>query len=191
MASYRASLTPDFAQRMAYEITLKRIRVLRIHASGDFYDAAYIRNWITILDGCPNTEFYAYTRSWRVPELLDPLIGLAQMPNMRMWWSTDPEIHMFGERPPRLPHTRVAWMQVNDEDQVPQYVNVVFRTEKLRKTVLITAGGKLVCPVENGLEMHTTCSECGVCYNQRAAHRAIRLQLRAGRNRVLAALANT
>src|SRR5262249_48906495 len=60
-----------------------------IHTSGDFYSAPYITMWAGLCDVHLEHSFYAYTRSWRVPELQPALNQLRARPNMTLWASTD------------------------------------------------------------------------------------------------------
>ena len=62
----------------------------RIHISGDFYSHFYIEAWERICSEFPQTKFWAYTRSWAVPELLEPLEQLRALPNVALFVSTDP-----------------------------------------------------------------------------------------------------
>lgn len=63
--------------------------VLRIHVSGDFYDARYIYSWVTIARQRPRTKFWAYTRSWVVPALLPALERLRSLKNVHLFASVD------------------------------------------------------------------------------------------------------
>ena len=40
----------------------KRIRRVRIHDSGDFFEPIYMRTWLDVATQCPQIEFYAYTK---------------------------------------------------------------------------------------------------------------------------------
>jgi hypothetical protein len=64
----------------------------RIHVSGDFDTAPYIRAWIAMAQSRPNVAFWAYTRSWRVPRLMRALEDLRALPNVQLFASTDPSI---------------------------------------------------------------------------------------------------
>lgn len=61
---YEASLQLDFVSRIKSEInSLKsKPKYFRIHASGDFYDQAYINKWVSIIQSFPAIVFYAYTK---------------------------------------------------------------------------------------------------------------------------------
>lgn len=63
--------------------------VLRIHVSGDFDSVAYIENWMTRLTERLDVTAWAYTRSWRVPELLPALERLRALANMQLFASMD------------------------------------------------------------------------------------------------------
>ena len=65
---------------------------MRIHVGGDFYGVDYIRAWLTICQARPNTQFWAYTRSWDVPELLQSLERLRVLPNVELFASTDTDM---------------------------------------------------------------------------------------------------
>lgn len=73
--------------------------LLRIHVSGDFYSEAYVRAWIhrlrarrhEVQGNGPAVRAFAYTRSWRVPELLESLTQLRDLSNMQLFASVDDE----------------------------------------------------------------------------------------------------
>lgn len=81
--------------------------VLRIHVSGDFHSAAYIEAWHRIARQRPHTQFWAYTRSWAVPELLKPLEVLRALPNVHLWASIDPDM------PDPPAGWRVAYLEID------------------------------------------------------------------------------
>jgi hypothetical protein len=64
-------------------------KLLRLHVSGDFDSSEYIENWIDQLTRRPDVTCWAYTRSWRVPELLESLERLRALPNMQLFASMD------------------------------------------------------------------------------------------------------
>ena len=67
---YTASQASDFTWRMIDEILKCRATHIRIHSSGDFYDANYIFKWKSIICACSDVQFYAYTKSI---DLIEPL----------------------------------------------------------------------------------------------------------------------
>lgn len=63
--------------------------ICRIHASGDFDTVDYIMDTITMARAHPGTKFWAYTRSWNVPHLVDSLETLRAEPNVQLFASVD------------------------------------------------------------------------------------------------------
>jgi hypothetical protein len=74
----------DFARLMIADIGRLWPRVVRIHVAGDFYSPEYVRKWVQVCKVCPDVRFYAYTRSWRVPEIARELRELADLPNVQL-----------------------------------------------------------------------------------------------------------
>ncbi len=79
----------DFVPLMVEEIKSKKIKIVRIHTTGDFYSNEYIQKWSEIVKQCSSTKFYGYTRSWRVPELEDSLSELCRNMNVILRASVD------------------------------------------------------------------------------------------------------
>lgn len=151
----------DFVDRMVREIHRVKPKVVRIHASGDFYSPEYARKWAEIARLCPSTRFFAYTRSWRVPEIRRELARMADLPNVRLWFSCDKDTGIPASWPERV---RLAWMQTA-EDDLPPRADLVFRIKKLRKKAAKRIGLALVCPVENGATGNRTdCGRCKLCW---------------------------
>ena len=54
----------DFVRRaILAQIQAENIKLCRIHASGDFYDAEYIAVWQDIVRACPGCAFWSYTKN--------------------------------------------------------------------------------------------------------------------------------
>lgn len=170
-ANYTASQQGNFAEQMIAAIGRRSVETFRIHPSGDFYEAAYVRKWIEIAERYPNIRFYAYTRSWRNAEILEALTDLAALPNVSLWWSTDKDTDALNGAPPIVANVKVAYMQVADDEVVPGYTDLVFRVK--RDTVLFAFNGVRVCPAENGVTYETkpTCSQCKLCYTAQLTSR--------------------
>lgn len=158
-----ATLEDDFADRMVAEIQKVKAEKFRIHTSGDWLSPAYVLKWDEIVARCPDTVFWAYSRSWSVAGFARPLAKLAKRPNMRLWYSADRETGY----PDRLPAgVRVAYLADSDEDARkidPKRVRLIFRDVPERKTVLLSVGGRPVCPHENGRHSNLTCETCKLC----------------------------
>lgn len=58
--------------------------IYRIHWSGDFYDREYAEAWAAVIRAHPGIDFWAYTRSFH---LVDVLVGI---PNLTLYLSADP-----------------------------------------------------------------------------------------------------
>ena len=68
--------------------------LFRWHVSGDFDTVEYIHFAIEVVRNNPDTRFWAYTRSWNVPELLPHLEILRSIPNMQLFASCDTTMPM-------------------------------------------------------------------------------------------------
>lgn len=58
-----ATKRDDFPQVMIAEILKRKVDILRIHDSGDFYSREYLHKWFKIMESLPNVQFYAYSKS--------------------------------------------------------------------------------------------------------------------------------
>jgi hypothetical protein len=155
-----ATREPGFAGPMAAEVKRRWAGCVRIHVSGDFWGAEYVRAWTEVATACTQTRFFAYTRSWRVPEIAPVLADLSRLGNVRLWYSCDKDTGIPDKTPRRV---KLAWMQTAPDD-LPSRADLVFRVHRLRKTVAKRVGLALVCPVENGATGHRTdCGRCRVC----------------------------
>ena len=66
---YLATKCDSFVDKMTAELVKKRVDILRVHDSGDYYSKKYIDKWLTIAKRLPNVRFYSYTKS--IPLFLD------------------------------------------------------------------------------------------------------------------------
>lgn len=168
LRNWNFSKTSGFTDWMTSQLQASFVRVMRIHVSGDFYSIEYIRKWAEIVRRSPRQQFFAYTRSWRVEEMLPELVKLGGLPNFQMWWSIDRETGPA----PLIRGVRRAYMAIDDVDaeHAPDDCDLVFRDNP--GTVMKKANGVMVCPPENGVAIKNkiTCSNCGICWNKRAAH---------------------
>ena len=135
-----------------------RVKRLRVHVAGDFFGIAYIRAWTRIARACQRATFVFYTRSWRRPEMREPLIELASLPNIQAFWSEDRD-----SGPSDLPVGRRCFLIVDPEDGalVPPGL-LVFRSDD--RTPLKWVNGSWVCPKEQGTGAGITCSACRWCF---------------------------
>ena len=70
---YEATKQDSFVDRMTAEIKKRKIEVLRVHDSGDYYSPAYIEKWRQIALNCPSTLFYSYTKSIPLFKKAEPM----------------------------------------------------------------------------------------------------------------------
>lgn len=56
----------SFITDILKEIDSKKIKAVRIHSSGDFYNKTYVKKWLKIIESRPDVTFYAYTKSIRL-----------------------------------------------------------------------------------------------------------------------------
>lgn len=152
----------DFVRRVRAFIIAHNVRVVRVHVAGDFFAVSYARKWLEIVNRSPRTRFYFYTRSWRVPVIKTVIDLMAELPNCRVWYSTDHDTGVPDEVPPRV---RVAWLMTDPDDTPPTGTDLVFRVRRLRnRPAPISA--TCVCPAEDGVVRASpvTCERCGLCW---------------------------
>ena len=62
-----------------------------------------------------HTQFWLYTRSWRVPTIFPVLKAISVLPNCKVWFSADAEAS-----PAEVPdNVRVAWMHASRHGMQP------------------------------------------------------------------------
>lgn len=168
-ANLEASRQANFISRMSSFIRDSLIPVVRVHASGDFYDAEYTDKWADIAQRCSDTKFFAYTRSWRKtpetsPELIDAVYRLSMLDNVRLWLSCDRSTQV----PPAWPRSPTAYLMFDDADEPKYPVDLVFRDRAktpMRRTKVTKS---LVCPYEQkNSRAAVSCSKCRLCFDNR------------------------
>lgn len=161
---YEATLESTFVERAVAELKKSPRKLVRIHESGDFYSAAYVRKWISIVGCLPEIAFWAYTRSWRVRRILQALIELSKLPNMQLFWSTDIETVRVNGTPPYVPGVKVAYWKPEDGAEVPAGVDIVWKD---RRGTTTPEPGLFACPqgiAKKKLSKETVrCGDCGWC----------------------------
>ena len=70
---YRYEMTkrPEFAEMINDELKKKRVEMLRIHDSGDYYSPSYIAKWMEVIKENKDILFYSYTKS--IPLFMDKI----------------------------------------------------------------------------------------------------------------------
>ncbi len=158
--NYEQSLRSDFTKRMVDEIRRKGVLVLRVHTAGDYYSKEYAEKWLEIMKQCPRVRFYAYSRSYRIPEIASVLEEMAKLRCFRLWYSIDLETGLPAYVPVGV---RLAYLQVADDK--PELADLMFRVRRLRRERK-TIGLPMICPVETeqGKERGVTCGSCQHCF---------------------------
>ena len=157
----RIAQQPHFVDEVVEEVRRRQVRVLRIRASGDFFDEPYTRKWADVLDLSPRVKAYAYTRSWRIPDMRMALEELATLRNFRLWYSADRDTGIPTDVPDGV---RISWLQLDANDPVPDGVHLVFRNHPIRRIPQQRIGLAVVCPTERGRKHSKTCTTCGICW---------------------------
>jgi len=84
---YELSLSDEFAETITKEIFRRKISLVRVHVTGDFYSKKYVRRWIQIAKNCPQTLFRTTTKR---RDLADVILELHLLPNFNIRESLDP-----------------------------------------------------------------------------------------------------
>lgn len=132
----------QFVAVITAQIQAKSIQTVRIHANGDFFSGEYAMAWRAIAKACPNTRFFAYTRSWRVASILPSLEAFRALGNVRLLASIDPTT---GAGP-------IAWRRAA----------ILTREESKSAKHTGRAQGYIVCPEQAG--KLATCGDCRLCF---------------------------
>lgn len=101
VAAYKATLADDFIQVMTAHLISERVKILRIHDSGDFYSPQYLMQWVEIAKALPNVVFYAYTKQvFLIKKLSDKIPN-----NLKLIQSLGGKFDQ--QIDPNLPHARI------------------------------------------------------------------------------------
>ena len=134
-------------------------RLLRLHISGDFDTVEYVEGWTSLIRANPGVRVWAYTRSWRVPELLPSLERLRALPNVQLFASMDASI---AELPPT--GWRVAWID-GDERCSRSLTDPFHQAAPYDARAAVQGRVGYVCPEETGRKRD--CEACGYCFDGR------------------------
>ena len=164
----------------------------RIHVSGDFYSLEYIANWRKIIAARPDVTFYAYTRSWMIPELWSKLRALhVNFENVNINLSVDE----FSGPPKVFGASVFRWVYMTIDDTEPNWMrkgDVTLRAThighkrkrkndrkkgidpNIRAPLLHSIGKATVCPMQRGRDLPKTftCSTCELCVTKPSKEKA-------------------
>lgn len=151
----------DFVPRMVKEIRRKGCLVIRVHSSGDFFDASYAEKWLSIMRQCPKPRYYWYSRSWRCNDVVPVLEQMAALRCCRAWYSVDAETGLPDSVPPGV---RLSYLQTA-EDEEPEVYDLIFRVRRLRKLTR-RVSLPMTCPAETpeGKSRDINCGSCQRCW---------------------------
>jgi hypothetical protein len=144
-------------------------KILRLHISGDFSSRGYIDGWYALLANRPDVKVWAYTRSWRVPELLPALDRLRSLPNVQVFASVDKTTD-----DKEITSITNAYIRDGREPWRLAWIDGDYRGNRTydsggawRETMFGGDGGgrTLVCPEEAGTKAN--CLECKYCFDGR------------------------
>lgn len=62
LQNHERSKQDNFVSLVIEAITAKKLTLIRIHSSGDFYDFEYFKKWYAIVQALPHVTFFAYTK---------------------------------------------------------------------------------------------------------------------------------
>lgn len=140
----------------------EQVKLLRLHIGGDFDTELYIESWIKRLQERPDVLVWAYTRSWRVRDLLPSLERLRALPNVQLFASMDKSC---ADLPPA--GWRRAWIDGDERAGVPVDMHAPYSVsaDVRRNQTAYDGTASLVCPEETGHKPN--CVECGYCFEGR------------------------
>ena len=150
------------------------VSTLRIHDSGDFFSEDYTRAWIMAASRNEHVEFWAYTRSFTVPNLVPALVGLAGMPNVAIWLSADADNWVSAPAMLRQypQFAGIAFMETEGGNDIARIIQktVVDVDEKLRNCPAITH------EIEAS-KKNPACLSCRICLPAQGVNQVDKTQL--------------
>lgn len=89
--NWEASKRLDFVGLAVVELLkMRKVKAVRIHESGDFYNQEYLNKWVEIAKNCPHLIFTAYTKSLHLD-----FSAFKALPNTVLFASVDPTTPAF------------------------------------------------------------------------------------------------
>jgi len=161
--NYIFSQGPEFVEKINLELKYHDRPYCRVHVSGDFYINEYIQKWIDIAKNNPTIKFFSFTRSYRIPELVEKLEELKDMENVSLLASVDPshdyipqgwKLAIVNEKRERT----IKSFPINDE-----YQRVVSDSIHCLEEKFIEDNGLTYKQIKKDKIPIMTCSKCKVC----------------------------
>lgn len=154
-----------FKKSMVYALTAQtrgnkgnRFELCRIHVSGDFYSADYMRAIFDIARACSHIKFWAYTKQY---EILSE-VGIGSIPKnfcmiVSCWGKFNPFLYKGGKYA-HLADLPLAYLS----DGSAEYEQITQDTQKrLGKELEVQ-----VCPCTKADQIITRCETCRICFDK-------------------------
>lgn len=149
--TYWAMYDPDrLEDQLTREVPICSSTV-RVHVGGDFINPKHVEVWKKVARRNPKTTFYAYTRSWRIPQIEEELRRLNELNNFSILASIDSETGV----PVKLPY-KLAQL-----------------------TPFVKIENSIICPEQTGVV--SSCEKCRLCFNKKVDKNIIFLLHGSGR----------
>lgn len=131
--------------------------LLRLHIAGDFDTAEYIQGWVRKLRERPDVTCWAYTRSWRVADLLPHLEDLRALPNVQLFASMDRSVEEVAPE-----GWRRAW--IDGDPRAGKAIDITAHNTVGRQLIGNAYDGTstYICPEET--KHKENCEACGYCF---------------------------
>ena len=97
----------DFAALMIQKLDQARLRRMRIHESGDFFNQTYLNAWVKIIKAEPDYTFWAYTKSYKLN-----FAEALKLKNLSLRYSVDVTTKHYPEQ--KMPQAAVS--ETKDKD---------------------------------------------------------------------------
>jgi len=98
------SRTKTFVEDMVAAINCSSYEKFRIHESGDFYSQKYLDDWTKIIKQCPDTIFWAYTKSYKLD-----FSKILKLKNVVMRYSVDASTEHLPKQKMAKAHTSATY----------------------------------------------------------------------------------
>lgn len=119
--------------------------IVRLHSEGDFFSKEYIRFWNDVVSINKNVRFWAYTKSWVIPELRKELEELEKLDNINIYYSWD---NTMAEKP------------INHKLAILTNDIKVYKEKRKQDMV--------ICPEQ--YNMVECCADCGICISNKKSN---------------------
>jgi len=138
--NYRASLSPDFVDRMVGLVGRAGSEYIRIHESGDFYSQEYLDKWFEVARRLPDVSFLAFSQCFDLDWSEIP-------PNIVRYWT------VWDDTSDAPPPGLIALVKDDGSGKIGEPLGAV--ADRIPNTIKMCIKGK-------GVDL--TCEQCLWCY---------------------------